>query len=194
MANFNYAYMKTMGHEGGYANDPDDAGKETYKGISRKYHPNWEGWRIIDSYKSSSNFPNNLRNDHNLDSMVKSFFKKEYWDTVKGDDIRDQFVAEELFDTSVNMGHDRASKFLQQALNLLNNNGKRYSDISEDGVIGPNTLRTLETYLSLKDRSYLLKIMNILQGSHYIDYMRRSPNQEKYAFGWLKRVEIKKIY
>ncbi|GAJ23902.1 unnamed protein product, partial [marine sediment metagenome] len=40
------------------------------------------------------------------------------------------------------------------------------------------------------DLSYLLKVMNILQGMHYIEYMRKSPTQEKYARGWLKRVKI----
>ena len=47
MAEFKKAYDKTMGHEGGYVHDPDDAGGETYKGISRRYHPGWEGWKVV---------------------------------------------------------------------------------------------------------------------------------------------------
>jgi len=34
MANFEQSYAITMGHEGGYDNDPDDVGGETYKGVS----------------------------------------------------------------------------------------------------------------------------------------------------------------
>lgn len=30
-------------HEGGYSNDPIDLGGETYKGIARNAHPNWQG-------------------------------------------------------------------------------------------------------------------------------------------------------
>jgi len=36
----------------------------------------------------------------------------------------------------------------------------------------------------------LLKVMNIFQGMHYIEYMRKDPVQEKYARGWLKRVKL----
>jgi hypothetical protein len=30
--------------------------------------------------------------------------------------------------------------------------------------------------------------MNILQGMHYINYMQKSPIQERFARGWLERV------
>jgi len=36
----------------------------------------------------------------------------------------------------------------------------------------------------------LLKIMNVLQGMHYISYMNKSPVQEKYARGWFGRVSL----
>ncbi|RYD50653.1 MAG: hypothetical protein EOP52_13405, partial [Sphingobacteriales bacterium] len=35
MADFLTAYKRTAVAEGGYANDPDDLGGETYKGIAR---------------------------------------------------------------------------------------------------------------------------------------------------------------
>lgn len=41
MAEFNIAFQKTLTHEGGYVNDPEDSGGETYKGISRNNHKNW---------------------------------------------------------------------------------------------------------------------------------------------------------
>lgn len=39
MADFQESFRIAMGHEGGYSKDPDDAGGETYKGISRKFNP-----------------------------------------------------------------------------------------------------------------------------------------------------------
>ena len=39
MADFNDAFDETMGHEGGYVNDSNDAGGETYRGISRRFNP-----------------------------------------------------------------------------------------------------------------------------------------------------------
>jgi len=194
MANFEVAYDTTMGHEGGYVNDPTDYGGETYKGISRKYWPNWDGWRIIDNLKYKPGFPENLRNDPRLDRSVKKFYKDNFWNGFLGDVIGDQDIANEIFDTAVNMGIGKACKFLQKSLNLLNNNGKRYNDIVEDGKMGPNTLTALGEYLRQKDKSYLLKVMNLLQGNHYIKRMSDDPTQEKFAFGWMSRVEIKKNY
>ena len=95
-----------------------------------------------------------------------------------------------MFDTGVNMGVGRAAKFLQRALNLLNQGGKRYSDIVEDGKVGNNTIKALKACISYKGDEFVYKILNILQGMHYIDYMTKSPTQEKYAYGWLKRVDF----
>jgi len=190
MANFNTAYNITLGHEGGYSNDPDDVGKETYKGISRRYHPDWEGWVIVDEAKNSTDFPNNLESDSRLDEMVKLFYKSTYWNLFWGDELSEQELANELFDTSINMGTNRAVKFLQKSLNILNRNQQSYEDIVEDGQFGQNTYRALSMYLAMDGIDYLYKVLNILQGMHYINYMTESPTQEKYARGWLKRVEF----
>ena len=194
MANFEQAFQITLGHEGGYVFDPDDAGGETYRGVARRYHPNWSGWEIIDQLKQQSDSRRQLnkRLDENrpLQSQIQSFYKQHYWDRFQGDLIASQDLAEELFDTGVNMGVHRAVRFLQEGLNLLNRNQKSFKDILEDGKSGPGTLGALEAYLAKDPAEYLLKIMNILQGMHYIEYMRKSPTQEKYARGWLKRVCI----
>jgi lysozyme family protein len=194
MANFNEAYDITLGHEGGYSNDPDDVGGETYKGVARAYYPNWVGWTIIDDSKSINNFPNNLRGNTALDAMIREFYKDNYWNLFWGDQIPNQEVANELFDTGVNMGVGRAVKYLQKALNVLNRNQKNYGDIVEDGGFGVNTMTALNQYLAIDDESYLVKVINILQGMHYIDYMTKSPTQEKFARGWLKRVSINKNF
>ncbi|MFQ5587022.1 MAG: glycoside hydrolase family 108 protein [Thermodesulfobacteriota bacterium] len=196
MANFNEAFIKTAAHEGGYVNDPDDAGGETYKGVARRYNPSWSGWEIIDIIKqeteSSSELKKSLEQNEQLQSEVRLFYKQFYWDRFWGDEVPVQEIAEELFDTGVNMGVRKAVSFLQESLNLLNRNQKSYADIGEDGLFGPTTLRTLETYCKNDKPSSLLTVMNILQGMHYIERMRKNPVQEKYARGWLKRVKISK--
>ena len=40
-----------MEHEGGYVDDRDDRGGETYRGISRNNFPDWKGWKKIDGFK-----------------------------------------------------------------------------------------------------------------------------------------------
>jgi len=191
MADFNIAYNITMMNEGGYSLDPDDAGGETYKGISRRYNPTWSGWERIDIFKGLPDFPKNLEGKNSIQDAVKIFYKQIYWDRFLGDNIDKQNVAMEMFDTSVNMGVSKACIFLQQALNLLNRNGSLFNDMIEDGFMGNITINTLNEYCKKETDIYLLKIMNILQGMHYINYMKKSPIQEKYARGWLERVEIK---
>jgi lysozyme family protein len=191
MSYFEDAYAKTMGHEGGYCNDPDDAGGETYKGIARNFHGSWMGWTLIDEYKGDPRFPKCLDQDTVLQDMVKAFYKATFFDVFRGDDMPLD-LALEMFDTGVNMGVGRAIGFLQTALNVLNRNGQLYPDIVEDGAYGNNTHKTLHTYLNTDSSGLLVKIINVLQGMHYINYMKKSPTQEKYARGWFNRVEISK--
>lgn len=190
MASFKEAYKITLGHEGGYSNDPDDVGGETYKGVARRYHPNWKGWRMIDIYRGSPNFPQVMNSDAELQGHVEDLYKALYWDINLLDECSSQMVANEMFDTGVNMGVGRAGKFLQKALNLLNKGGKIYSDVVEDSKVGPNTIRALRSCIDYRGYEYIYKILNILQGMHYINYMTKSPTQEKYAYGWLKRVDF----
>ena len=188
MANYEPAYRAVMSAEGGYSNRAVDRGGETYCGISRKYYPHWVGWGIVDQYP----LPNKhgIDKDPKLPALVQSFYKSEYWDKFQGDKIRSQTIAEELFDTGVNMGLGAAVKFLQRALNVLNRRGKLYPDLEIDGGMGPTTLSSLNT---MQEERLLFKIMNILQGSHYVDIMLDDETQEDNARGWFNRVSIEKI-
>lgn len=190
MADFEAAYSKTMAHEGGYSNDPNDAGGETYRGIARVYNGGWDGWDVIDASKGEPDFPECLDEIYSLQTSVHEFYKENYWDVNRLDDVYDQDVAEEMFDTGVNMGVGRAAKFLQQALNYLNRNGALYSDLIVDGAIGSASLNALDIVLSDGDGTILLTMLNVLQGQHYMEYMSKSPSQEKYARGWFKRVQL----
>lgn len=190
MANFHSAFEKTMGHEGYYANDPHDPGGETYRGVARNRHEDWDGWQIIDDLRSTPNFPNNLNRESQLQASVEQFYKKHFWNRFQGDAVTDQPLAEELFDTSVNLGISRAVKFLQRGLNVLNKDGSLYGDISVDGQFGPKTLNTLNASLNAGQGGYLLKVINILQGEHYVTLMENNPVMEKYARGWLNRVSV----
>jgi lysozyme family protein len=188
MADFQTAYNITMSHEGGYVNDPDDSGGETYAGIARRYHPDWEGWKIIDEIKKTRELQRfEIIDDPRLKHLVGSFYKKKYWDVNYLDHVKDQAIANELFDTGVNMGTGTAAKMLQQSLNLLNRNEREYSDIAEDGAIGNITLNTLS---QCPHKKALLKTLNGFQFMRYYNICRRNPAQEKFMRGWLKRINF----
>jgi lysozyme family protein len=188
MADFNEAYAITAAHEGGYANDPVDRGGETYRGIARVHHPDWSGWKRVDAQRGKTGFPKSLDKDRTLQANVKDFYKRNYWDRFDGDALPDQAVANELYDTAVNMGVRRAVRFLQSALNLLNRDQRDYKDLIVDGWFGSKTMTALETLLK-KDRSSdaLVKLMNIQQGARYVEIMARDASQERFARGWIKR-------
>lgn len=114
MADFNIAYQRTLKFEGGYVNDPKDSGGETYKGISRKNNPKWSGWAIVDSYKNKPNFPKNLNSDTKLQELVKECYRDNYWKPVWGDRIKNQRVADDVYDSGVNLGPAMSIKLLQR--------------------------------------------------------------------------------
>ncbi len=189
MANFKKAYKKLSLIEGGYVNNPHDPGQETYKGISRKYHADWAGWEIIDIYKKArpDNFRSLIETSSHLNILTEDFYKRIYWDYFCLDDIKDQSIAHELFESSVNIGKPKTTEFLQESLNLLNRDQTLYEDIWEDGVFGPKTKVTLFTCLENKDGKYLYNLLNIFQGYKYIEI-----GNERFIRGWLKRIKIKK--
>jgi lysozyme family protein len=171
MADFTEAYTLTSAHEGGYVNDAVDRGGETYRGIARVHHPGWVGWKRIDAQRRKAGFPASLGRDRSLQANVKALYKKHYWDRFKGDDLPDQAVANELYDTAVNMGVRRAVRFLQSSLNLLNRNQRDYQDLIIDGLFGGKSV----------------KMMNIQQGARYVEIMAGDSSQERFARGWIKR-------
>lgn len=121
MANFNKEFDELILAEGGYVNDPDDAGGETYLGISRKNNPKWVGWEVIDEIKKqygTKNITSRLKNDNALTNSAKLLYKQNYWDTMELDDIPSQDIAHQLFDTCVNCGQTTAIRIAQQVIGM----------------------------------------------------------------------------
>lgn len=119
MAKFDIEFNKLILNEGGYVNDPDDAGGETYLGISRKNNPKWVGWEIIDDIKKkygTKNITSRLKKDVALTNSAKLLYKQNYWDVLELDDIPSQGIAHQLFDTCVNCGKTTAIRIAQQVL------------------------------------------------------------------------------
>lgn len=126
MANFDIEFEKLILAEGGYVNDSDDAGGETYLGISRKNNPKWIGWKTIDSIKKiygTKNITARLKENESLTNNAKLLYKINYWDVLELDDIPNQNIAHQLFDTCINCGKSIAIRIAQQVL-LMTVTGK----------------------------------------------------------------------
>jgi lysozyme family protein len=192
MADFNQAFVASPVVRSGYAADPFDG--EIYRGIERPFHPSWEGWSIIDALKFAASDENELKStleqNRKLKEKVREFFKQTYWDRFQGDRIPDQEVAEELFESAVELGVRRAVIGLQKVLNTLNPGGASRGRVVEDGRLGPVTLSALESLIEIEGTSYLLKAMRILQALHYIDRIKRSSGRDQYARDWLGKLVV----
>lgn len=188
MADFLLAFKETLAHEGGYVNNPNDRGGETYKGIARKFHPNWKGWAIIDDMKRMNGFQaKHLDANQMLQNMVQDFYKSEFWDKMNLDSVNDQRIATELFDTGVNMGIGMSGKFLQRVLNVANKGEQYYPNLKVDGDVGKTTVAALNKH-PMPDN--ILKGLNALQGARYIEICEANPSQEVFLNGWMKRVNF----
>lgn len=199
--NFIAAYAATMSHEGQYSNNIYDSGGETWKGIARKMWPNWSGWMIIDQAKKTTSTTAQLNKALNADSRleleVKSFYEANFFNALKLDQVAETEIVCEIFDTAVNQGAATAGKYFQQALNLLNDNGKYYPDLLVDGSPGAMTIKAYQAYMktaSLPGRSEarniktLLICLNGLQFEKYKDICTANLIQETFFYGWMNRI------
>jgi lysozyme family protein len=200
--NFERDARQTFKAEGIYDNDPDDAGGETFRGISRVYFPDWSGWALIDEIKKTVTptveaMRGALQHHQELEAHAKQFYKSRFWNPLRLDEVVDGRIAEELFDQAVNLGEHRAIVHLQESLNALNRDGLSYNDVLVDGDIGDKTLGALREYFRTEkypeEAAHMLTmLLNVKQGAYYFECMRKSEIKEKYARGWFKRVRITK--
>lgn len=178
--------------EGLWADHPRDPGKETYRGITRVFHPDWPGWARIDTHKGP-HFPGNLESDKVLQDMVLEFYFQNYWKPMRLGEVRNQAIINELIDIGAGPnGIGAAGKIVQGALTLFGH------PVPIDGDIGPVTIKAINEYPHPGD---LVKLLNGLQftwlllGAGNVNEIiamakERLPALNAFMRGWLRRVEI----
>ena len=189
MADFNISFRLVMQMEGGYVNNPVDRGLETYKGITKKWFPSWQGFKVIDQLRHEPGFPKNLENNVELQLMVKQFYRLNFWNALWLDKINSQEVANELFDISVNMGQAVAAEIAQRSLNLMNKNQKLFPNLKVDGKVGALSAKAINNVCMMKaNHDTFLKVLNVFQGWKYISICEKDESQEEFFIGWMTRV------
>ena len=124
--NFDKAFELLIGHEGGYTQNPKDAG-------------NWTSGKVGVGVNKGTKYGIAANSYPNLDiknltlDQAKSIYKRDYWDKVKGDQLQPE-LAFQVFDMAVNSGVSRGIKLLQKTVGT-----------GEDGIIGPKTLTAANT-------------------------------------------------
>ena len=178
MATINAIIEEVLANEGGYVNDPRDAGGETNFGIT-----------IATARANGFTGP--------MKAMTRDFargvYVKQYVEAPGFDKIAaiSPSIGAELVDTGVNMGPKVAAQFLQRALNGLNNQGKDYADLLVDGSAGQKTRDALTAFLKKRGAEgerRLLMLLNALQGECYLSLCEGRSANEAFLFGWLARI------
>lgn len=114
---FNEVFERTMGHEAGYVNDPEDPGGETKWGISKRSYP-------------SVNIKDLTR------EQAADIYYADFWVPL-GTKLAvggKEPVVFQVFDAAVNHGMGNAMRFLQRAVG-----------VADDGVWGSQSQGTYDT-------------------------------------------------
>jgi lysozyme family protein len=168
----------TLKNEGYYSNVEGDTGGETYRGISRVYHPRWSGWTIVDKYKPLKK--NQKIDDETLDNLILDFYESTFYQKVKADSIDSMLISAHLYDQAVNSGNVKAIKLLQQAIKKVTG-----LNIAIDGAIGPITINNANG----KDREAIEQEFINQRNENYKAIVAKNPSQKKFLAGWLNRVK-----
>ena len=93
--------------EGGWVNDKDDAGGETYLGVTRRDHPNAKFWATIDYIKKTfgiAGINNRLKDIPDVINEIKGIYKSQYYLASGAAYVNSKLLAQQIFDHAVNAG------------------------------------------------------------------------------------------
>lgn len=156
--NWEKAFAAVLQHEGGYVNHPKDPGGRTNLGVTQRA---WEEYvdRDVTEAEMRALTP----------EIVKPFYKKQYWDKIRGDDLPSG-VDYAAYDLAVNSGTGRAAKYLQ-----------KIAGVPADGVIGP---KSMEAILSCNPEETVDVLCDMR-----LEFLQNLPTWDTFGKGWGRRVE-----
>jgi len=170
MANFDIAYAIVRRHEGGYQKMPEDRGN--YNSRRELVGTNWGiNAQVYENYLRRPPTERDMRDMPR--HIAIGIYKQIYWDRIRGDEIRDQQVANILFDGHVNHG-SWGVKMMQGILG-----------VPRDGIVGPVTL----SYINRANPFQLFQDYKAKRKWAYNDLVRRNPTDRRFLRGWLARID-----
>ena len=152
-----------LAHEGGYVNDPRDAGGMTNLGVTKRVWEEWIGHEV-DEKQMRDLTP----------ETVAPLYKRKYWDAIRADELVDG-VDYCVFDVAVNSGVGRAIKFLQQSVGA-----------TPDGGFGSITMALVK-----QAENDPIKLIE-LYSARRLEFLQSLKTFETFGKGWSRRVaEVK---
>ena len=140
--------------EGGYVWNKRDPGGETNFGITKKTYP-----------------------ELNIKALTvekaKEIYYNDFYLVMKIPEIKDERIAWQIFDFSVNGGQDKAAKFIQEIVGA-----------EQDGAIGNQTLGKINNY-SGSTPLFVFYVARRVQ--HRMSRVYQRPDQKEFLKGWILR-------
>ena len=182
MADFYAAVEKILDVEGGYQNHESDRGNYNAYDSGGNYVPYKERpgrtLRVGTNRGISAALYSRLMGREVSADEIKAItrqeavaiYKKYFWDTIRGDEIKNQRLAELIFDAKVNQ---------TAGMNLMDNS------LAVDGVVGPLTLRAI-------NKANVARLYNAFLKARAKLYRRIAevdPTQKEFLNGWLNRLK-----
>lgn len=149
--------------EGGYVNHPSDPGGATNRGVTQKVY---DAWR-----RSASQPTQDVRQLSNEE--MNAIYEANYWQPARCDVLERQLDLVQ-FDTAVNMGVGRATRFLQAAVQC-----------QADGQFGSITLAAVQ---NCDVASTIASYCNQRQ-SYYDRLVAANPKLAVFSKGWSNRLQ-----
>lgn len=147
--------------EGGFVNDPDDAGGATMKGVTLATFRKFYGAdKTVEDLKQIT------------DAQWLHIFKTGYWDKFRGDDIDDQSVANMCVDWLYNSGI-AAIKRVQKIVGVV-----------DDGIVGDKTVAAINA----RQAEPLFEQIKAARIAFVETIARNNPSQRKFLQGWKNRI------
>ncbi len=164
MADFETAVKLILKHEGGYVNNSSDPGGATNRGIT---------FMLFKQYADALSLKKTLHDLMNLtEDQAKFIYREEFWDKMKGDQFKNQQVANIVFDGYVNMG-GKALKLLQKEVGAW-----------VDGQIGNESLQAING----ADPRALFNGYKDARIKFYENLVIQKPKLAVFKKGWLNRI------
>lgn len=162
MARLEPALQKVLGWEGGFANDPDDSGGPTMKGVTIATYKEYcrRKGRPVPTV-------NDLKKITNAE--ILDLADLLYWSKIKGNEIKNQSIADLCFDCVWGSGTGYI-KVIQKVLG-----------VTADGIFGPASLYALNNW---NPQSKLFELL----WNRRKKYLEGCSSAWKYLKGWMRRL------
>lgn len=179
-SSFDEALKVVLEHEGGWTDDPRDPGGATNFGVSLRL------LRSLGDLDGDDYQDGDLDRDGDVDAddvramtrdQAAAVYRGQWWDRYGYWRLAEQATATKVFDLAVNMGPRQAHLIAQRACRALSH------AITEDGVLGPQTLGALN---GVRDFQALPPLRSEASG-FYRALVAKRAELGPFLRGWLTR-------